>query len=343
MADKKKVLVFYKQMNEQYCRAISALGLEPISFFDEEKKMESFRVTFWLKYLNIFRRIFFGDKQFLDRAYRKHLNKNLIRAMKSISEKHKKIDYILFFRADYYPQEVIDKCKQISNKMVSYQFDGMDICQSLLPNKDKFDKIFTFDRGDLEQYGFEPLTNCWFPDEEKDEKSTQYDIFYVGVGTPDRIEKAKRLRDYSLENNIDLDLLLTVNQFVKSEKEGGVNLSHTGISYEENLERMKSSKAILDMKLFHHNGLSYRFFEALYYQKKIITDNIHIRNYDFYHPDNVFITDYQDFSGLKDFLDRPYQSISPEIVKKYGVENWLRYVLDIEPYQKIELPPLWKL
>lgn len=102
------------------------------------------------------------------------------------------------------------------------------------------------------------------------------------------------------------------------------------------------SKAILDMKLPYHEGLSFRFFEAIYYKKKIITDNVNVKNYDFYHPDNIFITDYEDFSGLKEFLEKPYYEIDEKIVNKYGVENWLRYVLDIEPHQKIDLPDLWK-
>lgn len=139
-----------------------------------------------------------------------------------------------------------------------------------------------------------------------------------------------------------LNLILGVPNHVPIQNKGRIKFIHDGISFEENWKNLMQSKAVLDLKLPCHNGLSLRFFEAMYYKKKIITDNVNVKNYDFYHPDNIFITDYEDFSGLKEFLEKPYYEIDEKIVNKYGVENWLKYVLDIEPHQKIDLPELWK-
>lgn len=220
--EKKKVLVFYKQLNDEYCRAIENIGMQPISFFSEGGSFEDFKITPYLKYKNILRRLFFGDKMSLQREYKKHTEGQFIRRIKKIAHKYSKIDYALFFRGDYYPEVVLDVSRSISEKMITYQFDGMSICQDLLPNKNKFDRIFTFNQEDMDAYHFLPLTNCWFPDEKKIANPTiEKDVFYVGVGTPDRIDKAKKLGEYCSENGLFPDMLLTVPPHISEEKNGG--------------------------------------------------------------------------------------------------------------------------
>ena len=94
---------------------------------------------------------------------------------------------------------------------------------------------------------------------------------------------------------------------------------------------------MVDFKTPIHNGLSFRAFEALGYQKKLITTNENIKKYDFYHPDNVFVWDGKDKNGLEEFIQRPYFKIDCAIREKYGFKNWIHYVLNIRPYQSISL------
>lgn len=338
--ENKKVLIFYKQLDEYYAEALKQLGFQPISFFKESDDIPEFRNTRLLKYQNVFRRLFFRDIQFLNRAYQKNLEKGLIKKMKQIAAKHPEIECALFFRADYYPDEVLKLARKISKTTVSYQFDGMSISQNLLKNSSLFDRIYTFDPSDLKTYKnehFLSLTNCWFPDEKRVSDVNQ-DVFYVGVGTPERIENVGNLSEFTHENGISLHAVLTVAPHVKEKSEKGVSLSHSGMSYDENMRNVKQSNVLLDMKLPHHDGLSFRFFEALYYGKKIITNNPSALKYDFYHPDRIFVTDYKNFDGLKEFIEKPYVPASPQLIEKYGVRNWLKYVLDIPPFQTIELP-----
>ena len=343
MPKKEKILILYKQLGEYFCSQSEKIGLEPIHFYSKEwGDIPEFKVNIWTKYENIFRRIFFKDKTFLHRKYDEYHQKIDIKRLKNIIKKHPKIDYILFFRADLYSKKAIQLCRKISKQMMSYQFDGMAVGQKILDHQPLFDKIFTFDKNDQLKYHFLPLTNCWFPNPHTNTQADT-DIFYVGVGTPDRIKYATKISEYASKKHLKINVILGVpNHVFTQNKGGGVKLIHDGIPFEENWRNLMRSKAILDMKLPYHEGLGFRFFEAMYYKKKIITDNVNVKNYDFYHPDNIFITDYEDFSGLKEFLEKPYYEIDEKIVNKYGVENWLRYVLDIEPHQKIDLPNLWK-
>ena len=73
-------------------------------------------------------------------------------------------------------------------------------------------------------------------------------------------------------------------------------------------------------------GLSIRFFEGMYYKKKVITDNKMVKNYDFYHPNNIFVLE-NNYQDIHDFLKTPYYEISEEIVKKYGFSGWIRKII----------------
>lgn len=90
---------------------------------------------------------------------------------------------------------------------------------------------------------------------------------------------------------------------------------------------VKSSKALLDLKLKEHNGLSFRFFEALKYEKKLITDNPDVKNYDFYRQENIFIIGEDSEENLNNFIENPYQEIPAEIKNKYSFESWFKTLI----------------
>ncbi|SDE27655.1 hypothetical protein SAMN05421544_10631 [Riemerella columbipharyngis] len=69
----------------------------------------------------------------------------------------------------------------------------------------------------------------------------------------------------------------------------------------------------------------------------MITNNLSIRNYDFYNPNNIFIIENKKLEGLEDFLMKKYE-VNQEIKEKYSFSNWIKYVLDIKPHKEITLP-----
>lgn len=312
-----------------------SLEREGYSVFSLCKKPFLYNKTFIKKMFNIFYRVVKKDKLYLDRDCNKQYQKEIY---KRIYQSKEKYDYTIFFRADLFSEKIIKECKNKSNFTIAYQCDGKT-SELLNPYKKYLDRIFFFDKTDLESFGNNslPLTNCWFPDDNS-EKNIKQDFFYIGVGIPERIKSIESFSNYISNKNFNSKIILTINEFVKErEISKRITLSHKGLSYEENIEQVKKSKALIDLKLNRHNGLSFRFFEALYYKKKIITNNKTVKEYDFYHPNNIFITDFENFDGLEEFMQKPYAEIEQSIVDKYGFKNWIRYVLDLPPYQKIDI------
>ena len=96
------------------------------------------------------------------------------------------------------------------------------------------------------------------------------------------------------------------------------------ISYKKNIDLLKVSKCILELVQSGQKGLTVRCIEALFLNKKLITNNKDIKNYDFYHPNNILVID-QTFNKdiLKNFLKKKYVNIPSQLIEKYDFSGWL--------------------
>ena len=193
------------------------------------------------------------------------------------------------------------------------------------------------------KHPFLPTTNFYFDHDFNLPENPPNDFYFIGWHMPDRapiisaFSKAAETLGWKLDFNIgclntDVD---TLRRFYPTEN---IKIFIGVRSFADNLEAAKQAKILIDFKTPVHNGLSFRPFEALGYRKKLITTNAEIKKYDFYHPDNIFVWDGKSLDGLAEFVAKPYRELPPEIYQKYSFGNWLRYILDIPPHQKITLP-----
>jgi hypothetical protein len=286
---------------------------------------------------NIISRLFFNDKNYFAKQEKKMFEKFAEDRLKN-----EFYDIAFFIRADMYSEDLIKRVRKQTNKMISYQWDGIDMYPRILDYYQYFDRRLVFDGDDIKkysQYQLLPLpiyhyTENIFHDVSKEE----IDLFYVGVGLDERIEWAHHIEKYAQKNGLKFKAILTIPRYREEKKSDSVSLQHEGISLEENEAYTAKAKAVVDFKMSTHNGVAFRFFECLNQERKFVSNNHNLKDYDFYHPDNIFITDFENFVGLKDFLQKPYHKIDRKIVEKYGIKNWLKYALDYGDYEPINLP-----
>lgn len=330
MQKKKIILINEMILNDTFTQAFRKEGCEVFSVFE---KPFIYKKNIKTKWMNIFYRLVLKDKLFFKKDYHQKLDKELYKRIKAFKGS---ADYAVVFSAHYYSKKVINLLRKKTKVMIAYQYDGWKLCKGILEHKNNFDKIFFFDKDDLPRFGKEalPLTNCYFVDNESEKTYNEIDIFYLGGGNPYRIAYLKNLQR-KINNKYTLKAILHIPEYQKETQSEGIILQHKSLDYSQNIDMLKKSKCLVDIKFEYHNGLSFRFFEALYYKKKLITNNESVKNYDFYHPNNIFITDFENLDGIEDFLEKPYVEIDKQIVEKYGFPNWSRYLLDIPPYQQI--------
>ena len=286
---------------------------------------------------NIFSRLVLKDKNYFIKKEKAIFEKYAENRLKN-----KAYDIAFFIRADMYSENLLKKVRKQSKKMVSYQWDGIDMYPRILDYYKYFDRKLVFDGNDVRKYSkyhLLPLpiyhyTENVFHDPGKEE----IDLFYVGVGLEERIKMSFNIEKYAKENDLKFTAILTIPDFREEKKTESVSLQHKGISLAENEKYTSKSKAVVDFKMDSHNGVAFRFFECLNQEQKFVSNNHNLKDYDFYHPDNIFITDFEDLTGLKEFLQKPYHKIDRKIVEKYGIKNWLKYALDYGDYESINLP-----
>lgn len=108
------------------------------------------------------------------------------------------------------------------------------------------------------------------------------------------------------------------------------NIYRSDIGYDEIINLVTKSRAILDVVQDQGDGLTLRVMESLFFKKKLITNNTSLKNYDFYDSNNIFILGSDSLDRLKDFMEIPFAELSSEIVQKYDFRYWLsRFNKDI--------------
>lgn len=257
------------------------------------------------------------------------------------------IDYALFISGDVYHSDLLKFIRDyVRLDMVNYQWDGMSRFPAIWRCIREFDRFYVFDSEDLATPGqhFLPATNFYFDHDLDKQPETVSDIYFTGTHQPARAPMLDQFARYAKQAGwqLDFNLVWAVNRDMKQARAtypaDNITLTHKGRSFQENLDRARQSRVLADFLENVHQGLSFRTFEALGYQKKLITTNPHTARYDFYRPENIYILNTENFDGLQTFLDTPQVAVNPRIREKYSFGNWIRYLLRIEPYRSIILP-----
>lgn len=243
-------------------------------------------------------------------------------------------DQILVLNPDVFDEETLAFIRKSTKKMLTFLYDNL----GRIPVQDKlhfFDKIYAFDDADIEKYGFERLTNYnYLPYFSQEKQQPKTDILYITSFDKKRIEQL-----FALEKKFE-ELGLTSKIFVIGKKswwyrltsffrKSSIIFTRKLIKHEELPNYYQNTKIIIDLMRKNQYGLSFRVFEAMAMEKKIITDNEKIQQYDFYHPQNILVLN-EDFSNLAQaFFETFYQPLPKEIYEKYTIEKWVERVFNL--------------
>ncbi|MFM1853739.1 MAG: hypothetical protein RL164_1057, partial [Bacteroidota bacterium] len=202
---------------------------------------------------------------------------------------------------------------------------------------DFFDKIFSFDRKDTVKNNrliFNPL---FFREEYKnylrnENEQYKYILYHLGWHHSDRLSLIKKIADFCNKNQISYNFLLytgffnyLVQFFFGGELRGNRQfLIFRPLSAALNRKNILQSKVILDIAHPAQSGLTMRTIELIGMQKKIITTNDDIVNYDFYHPNNILIVNRCKVVIDIEFLDIDHTLLPSSIINQYSIREWFK-------------------
>lgn len=151
--------------------------------------------------------------------------------------------------------------------------------------------------------------------------SIYQDIFFVGQDK-NRMKTLLQLHK-SFERLHLKDKLVIVPTKHKIYTEKEQKILSKEISYREVAKNILHSRAILDIPWERQHGISLRPMESIFFEKKLITSNSDIVNYDFYRKENIFILGKDKIGQLPSFLGGEFCPLPKELLDRYTREYWL--------------------
>ncbi|HBI89919.1 MAG TPA: hypothetical protein DDY75_18985 [Sphingobacterium sp.] len=311
---------FYKIIKER----LEQMGYQiiDVSFQDHDFKYKS-----WVdRVYNLFRKVFLGDRSYKGKLKFLSTGQGIVTLLKNLKGK---VDQALIIRSDIYPKFVMDLIRQKSDELIGYQWDGLNRYPEIKSRLKYFDKFYYFDKCDvIDNSGYDklvPITNFFFSHLRSLETGIEKNTFlflgsYITSRMKNIVNAERLIRDVGGVTNFivyaNSDMMINNGEFAN------INFIHQQIQYIDYIKLVLKSEYIVDILVDVHEGLSFRVFEAVGYKKKLITNNKTIRNYDFYHPNNIFILGDED-REFAEFLNLPYVEINENIIEKYDFDNWI--------------------
>ncbi len=273
------------------------------------------------KYPNLGSKIWNGITKIFGRNIKKEFFKNQI--LERIKEKQ---DIIFIIRPDLMEDSLLKELKEKTNSFIAYYYDSCKKFPRQIDIANVFDEIYSYEKEDIEKYGFIETTNFIY-DEEIESNEIKYDIFNIS-SFDSRIDEINNISKQLSENGFKINFILF--WFEKLNYQYLTSITEY-LSLDETKQLISQSKAMIDIQRDDQKGLSFRTFESLGYRKKLITTNSSVKNYDFYNPNNILIIDSGnlDIQALKEFLKRSYTDISREILDKYTVQTFVKKTFKI--------------
>lgn len=235
-------------------------------------------------------------------------------------------DIVLVIRPDLLDKKTHLAIKQLAKKYYAYLYDSTRRfpVDNLLDGV--FDRMFSFDEEDVRKYGFEHISNYIYLGKKEIQTASSFEhkVFMVISGD----ERLGTLNTIAAKlDNINIDYKFIVRASRRpADLHNGIEYSKEEIWQEQLMQYLDKSEVFLDLVRHGHNGLSFRIFEAMAYQKKLITTNASVKNYDFYNPDNIMVIDPTNVEIDKSFFETPYQPLDEAIYHKYTIEAWVKKV-----------------
>lgn len=148
---------------------------------------------------------------------------------------------------------------------------------------DVWEKVLTFDKNDADEYGFTWFGYSWYSTFDDVEPANSIsDLFYVGYKKGKREGLICDVYEEALKHGVKCDFRIVANEngIIKD----GCELTYTQsrFPYPEIVSIIKSTGCILEVLQEGQDTQTIKYYEAIAYNKKLLTNNKHIIELPFY-------------------------------------------------------------
>lgn len=232
------------------------------------------------------------------------------------------------------PERISKKCHLLIKKntscYIAYLYDSIDRYNTKdLIYGHVFDEIFSFDKKDAIRYNLKFLPNYIHFKKKENKPITPINKIFSISSIDERYSIIDKFIAYFNEHSITHETIF-FDKKIPRRKIKSATYTKVKLNQEQIQEKIENSEIVLDILRKNQTGISFRIFDALAFEKKIITTNKSVRDFDFYNPNNILIVDSKDINIPNDFLNSAYIKLPDYILNKYSLENWIKTIFNIE-------------
>lgn len=275
----------------QFKYEVDMINDECFGHIMREKYLGCCKFRWWIRHF--FRAVAEYDQEKAERVY-------LDALLSQIHIDDDAYDFVFAINGAYIPNDFYRfiKKKNPKARFVYYAWD--DINNLIKTSHIKlFDETYAYNIDDCRKYNAVYLPMFVQSEKVGHNPVEQYDLAFIASAHSDRKKVAAELdKRYGKKYRLFIHLFDAMDS-------GEKFCSNKGIDYEDYLDIMRKSKAVLDVPHIKQKGPTTRAFDALLTKTKVITVNSHMKEYPVY-SENIWITDRKNIEINEDFINSPY-------------------------------------
>jgi hypothetical protein len=277
------------------------------------------------KYPSVFHKVYNFILKAFFKTNLKHQNHGK-EIVKELQKNNQIQDVILTIKGDFIDPKSILEFRKFTKKTIGFFNDNIERCPNIKRVIPCFDEVYSFEKEDCENFDLKFAPNWIYTniDETADKNNFEYDVFTIG-SIDKRLPILVRIAEELKSKQINFKFIT----YSKKHKptDGTITYINKFIPLSEVDQYISRSKVLLDINRAGQMGLTFRVFESLGLEKKLITTNSDIKNYDFYNPNNILVIDEKNPVIPADFFQNEYEKIPDSIFNKYTLEGWVDNVI----------------
>ena len=99
------------------------------------------------------------------------------------------------------------------------------------------------------------------------------------------------------------------------------------MNYIDVLSHIRQSKLMVEIVQKGQIGLTARSLEAMFFETKLITNNIDIKRYPFYNKDNIFVLGSDSENDLPCFIRSNFYRVDEMTLYPYSGQGWINHFI----------------
>lgn len=245
-----------------------------------------------------------------------------------------------FFRVYNYHQLK----KQFKNaEFIYYAWDSVSNYNNIKSYYNLFDRFYSFDLCDCKEYGFKHLPLFYIYNKQNENTNVKYDygiLMTIGkkkykgyIKVKNALKSIYSSKEYLVMDSKAQYIYNSIRWHKLFKKINKNHIHFNQLSLSQSSHFFDDCKVVIDIPLEGQNGLTIRTFEALSQQKKIITSNKNIVNYEFYSPHNIFIVNSDDDIVPDSFFNSQFDT-KYGLSDKYSIESFVNTLFGLSDYNE---------